>query len=233
MKIEIFDSNIAPEALRKTYSKVESLFKEKPIESNLIFLPYAILEYTTRNKKYRLCIEAGPLCSKSDYLWLASIRNNYIERKIITVDLAYLSRKLKEFNIILLESIKEDCNTIIKKILRFKKEVASKLYRQTREYLSLAKKYGLRNMMFGLLPTNIYLSRKKEENREYSENLLIQAILKNMNIDSETIVQKCRKPIYQPFLLYKTKERRKVYVILSKKIVDDQFFSELIKYISV
>ncbi|MCD6563076.1 MAG: hypothetical protein J7K23_04055 [Thermoproteales archaeon] len=231
MKINIFEAAINREIFEKIHKKTMKKLCRNNISYSLVFLPFCIIEYEDNGNIYKLCIESGPLYKENNRLWLASLRNNYLKRNIISVDISHI--KNSSYSVTVLRSTVKECKDIIDKLKSFREEILYELSEQRKMHIRLSRKQGIRNVLFGILPSNVIPFSSEEEIQKYSDSLLIYIILRNMHLSDNIKIIKCHNPIYQPIILVRCNEKLKTYAIISDKLVEDSFYDKLFSEISL
>ena len=225
--IKIFEAELDEKVIEEARCRAVKKLGERAAEEKVLFVPFAIVHYEINGTVRKLCIESGLLYESGEKLWIASIRNNYLKRRVKDFDPSRLKLGYQ-----IIPDMAETCASILKKIVKIKEQTTFELKNHKKKYVGLAKKMGLRNLFFGLLPYKLIAFPSKSDVEKHTNIMLVNAILEELAVSEKITIIKCIKPIYQPVLLYAGEEKYLALSVSGKAIIEDPIFNYIFRSLS-
>lgn len=226
--IKIFEAELDEKVIEEARRKAVKKLGEEAAEEKVLFVPFAIVYYKTNRTIRKLCVESGLLYESGEKLWIASIRNNYLKRRVKDFDLSKLKLSYQ-----IIPDMAENCASILKKIVKIKEQTINELKDHKIKYVGLAKKMGLRNLFFGLIPYKLITFPSKSDVEKHTNIMLVNAILEELAVSEKITIIKCIKPVYQPVLVFAREENYLALSISGKAIIEDPIFNYIVRLLSL
>ena len=226
--IKIFEAKLDEKVIEEARRKAVKKLGEEVTEEKVIFVPFAIVHYKTYGTIRKLCIESGLLYGSGEKLWIAAVRNSYLKRGINDFDPSRLKLGYQ-----IIPDMAENCASILKKIVKIKEQTINELKNHKIKYVGLARKMGLRNLLFGLLPYKLITFPSKHEIEKHTNIVLVNAILEELAVSEKVTILKCIKPVYQPIIVFVGEENYLALSISGKAIIEDPIFNYIVRLLSI